>query len=269
MHPPLEVPLSSAFQVFPCSSLSRVPLNWSAKACYLGMLWCDCACVYPLHAQSGRSDVRSACEQMRVSQAAPQRGPPPQQGDPLGHLDIGALGRLLAANQALVQQQVDVSCNAGPLLPPACGLDLACATVRSYIQIVVDAASSHESVRCHGGHPALHARRLSATFWPAILWTPPDATASLLMPIRSARMLSSSLQVGHVMVPGFQGQALNPDDKPLDPSGLMHITMPKTSRTSCSRDGISRASGVHWDEPRLQPWSSGIAMVCRRLPRHG
>ncbi len=48
----------------------------------------------------------SACEQMRVSQAAPQRAPPP--GDPLGHLDTGALGRLLAANQAHVQQQASV-----------------------------------------------------------------------------------------------------------------------------------------------------------------
>jgi hypothetical protein len=64
-----------------------------------------------------KSDGRSACEQMRVSQAAPQRAPPPQQGDPLGHLDTGALGRLLAANQALVQQQVSASCCAGHLVP--------------------------------------------------------------------------------------------------------------------------------------------------------
>ena len=49
----------------------------------------------------------SACEQMRVSQAPPQRVPPP--GDSLGHLDTGALGRLLAANQAHVQQQASAS----------------------------------------------------------------------------------------------------------------------------------------------------------------
>ena len=61
------------------------------------------------------SDVGlSACEQMRVSQAQPQRPPPPPQPQPqpqlggsnsLGALDTGALARLLAANQALVQQQ--------------------------------------------------------------------------------------------------------------------------------------------------------------------
>ena len=57
------------------------------------------------------SDVGlSACEQMRVSQAQPQRPPPPPQpqlggSNSLGALDTGALARLLAANQALVQQQ--------------------------------------------------------------------------------------------------------------------------------------------------------------------
>ncbi len=52
-----------------------------------------------------------ACEQMHVSQAAPQRAAP--QGKSLGHLDTGALARLLAANQALVQQQARL-----PLVKP-------------------------------------------------------------------------------------------------------------------------------------------------------
>ena len=55
-----------------------------------------------------------------MSQAAPQRAPTP--GDPLGHLDTRALGRLLAANQAHVQQQARAPLAWSLPSPDACSI---------------------------------------------------------------------------------------------------------------------------------------------------